>query len=227
MPTVEAQVPTDRASRYLTQLCRHLGQMSRMRHQPSTHQDGQAPPAVQHVDWTDTSGTIRFPQGTCTLSATADTLTVRIDADDEDALRRLQDGIGRRLDTIGRRDQLTVHWQQSNSDTDGPRDLAGPAMSSNTATARRGRRFGGVAALVMVAAVAVLVHLGVLGAALAASAWAGWGANLVLILIGVKIITVALHGVLGRMAFRHRGILRRWRRGHADDEPEHSHEHAA
>lgn len=106
MPTAEAQVTTDRASRYLVQLCRHLGRMSRMRH------GGESPPAVEHVDRSDTTGTIRFTHGTCTLHATDDVLTLRIEADDEDSLRQLQQGIARRLGTIGRRDELTVHWRQ-------------------------------------------------------------------------------------------------------------------
>jgi hypothetical protein len=113
MNAAVAQIPTERASRYLEQLCRHLGQMSRMRHPaPAGHRGGQAPPPVQHVDWSDTSGEIRFTDGTCTLHATPTELLLRVDADDEDSLRRLQDGITRRLATIGRRDHLTVDWQR-------------------------------------------------------------------------------------------------------------------
>jgi hypothetical protein len=110
MPTADAQIPTERASRYIDQLCRHLGQMSRMRHQIPTGHRGQAPPPVQQVEWSETSGTISFSHGTCTLQATSTALTLRVDADDEDDLRRLQDGITRRLETIGRRDHLTVEW---------------------------------------------------------------------------------------------------------------------
>lgn len=112
MPTAQAQIPTERASRYLDQFCRHLGRMSRMRHRVPTGHRGQAPPPVQHVDWTDSSGTIRFTHGTCTLQATPTALTLRVDADDEDNLRQLQDGITRRLETIGRRDHFTVDWQR-------------------------------------------------------------------------------------------------------------------
>ncbi|WP_027943923.1 hypothetical protein [Amycolatopsis taiwanensis] len=58
MPTADAHIPTDRASRYLGQVCQHVKQMSRM---PHLLQGGKL--AVEHVDWSDTSGTIRFARG--------------------------------------------------------------------------------------------------------------------------------------------------------------------
>jgi len=235
MPTAEAQVTTDRASRYLVQLCRHLGQMSRMRHQVPTRRGSQAPPTIEQVDWSDTTGTIRFTQGTCTLQASEDALTVRVEADDEDTLRQLQQGIARRLDTIGRRGNLTVHWRQSITADNSPQQDASidTAAPSNTGGTRRAHRTGGLLALVTIAALAVLAHVGILGATLAGSTWASWGTNIILVIITVKIITVAVHGVLGRTAFRHRGTIGRWIRGHrrtaADTEAgqAYPHEHTA
>src|SRR5689334_22412891 len=125
MPTAEALLTTDRASRYLVQLCRHLGRMSHptdpvhlthathpTHRTPGGHGEGGTPPPAPHVDHTDTHGTVRFPDGQWTLDATADTLTLRVDAADEDALRRLQDAIAARIEKIGRRDGLQVRWQQ-------------------------------------------------------------------------------------------------------------------
>jgi hypothetical protein len=213
MPIAEAQVTTDRASRYLVQLCRHLDQMSRMRHRVPTRHGGQAPPAVEHAEWSDTTGTIRFAQGTCTLRAGDDALTLRVEADDEDTLRQLRQSIARRLDTIGRRDHLTVHWRQSTA-ADGPPPQ--DASIATTAPAHPGgtRRAGGLLTVGTIAVLAILVHVGVLGATLAASAWASWGTTIVLAVVAVKIGIVALHGVLGRAAFRHRGTVGRWTRGH-------------
>ena len=213
MPTADTQITTERASRYLTQLCRHLGQMSRMRHRAPGRPGGPLPPAVEKVDWSDTAGTIRFAEGTCTLSATADTLAVRIDADDEDTLLRLKDGVARRLETIGRRDHLTVHWRQSDAAADLPPDAT---AATDHAPAPRSRRIGRTLALAGVAVVAVLVHLGLLGGALAASPWAGWGTNIVLALILLKLVTVAAHVVLGRVGFRHLKSLRHRRRARTD-----------
>lgn len=113
MPTAEAEVRTGRASRYLVQLCRHLGQMGGMGHRPTAHHGGQEPLAVRRADWSESSGTVRFAQGTCTLQASADALTLRVEADDEDALRRIQEGITRRLGMIGRR--VALQWRQSTS----------------------------------------------------------------------------------------------------------------
>lgn len=230
MPTVHTQIPSERASRFLVQLCRHLDQMGRMRHRPPARSGGR-PPAVEHVEWSDTSGTISFSQGTCVLSATSDALTVRIDADDEDTLLRLQDGVARRLETIGRRDQLAVRWQRSDPTQGLPPDAATAALADNTATSRP-RRLGRMLTLAGVAALAVVAHLGLLGGTLAASPWASWGTNIILGIVLLKVIAVGAHVILGRVAFRHPGILRRGKRDRADESPgaeksTHSHQRAS
>ncbi len=212
MPTAEAQIPTERASRYLEQLCRHLGQMSRMRHQsPAGHRD-QAPPPVQGVGWSDSSGEIRFTHGTCTVQATPTALLLRVDADDEDSLRRLQDGITRRLETIGRRDHFTVDWQRPDRPSDNPPgdSTATPTGPTRPTTVPRPRRLGRTLAFTAVALLAVLVHLGLLGGAIATSPWASWGTNIILAVIIVKVLTVGIH--LARVRLGRRGS--RLIRGH-------------
>lgn len=204
MPAVEAQVPTDRAGRYLVQFCRHADQMSRMRHPTPTRHEGRRPPAVEHVDWSDTSGTIRFNHGTCTLQATSTALVIRVEAADNDTLRQLQDGITRRLETIGRRDHLCAHWHRLDSAPNG----ATTSTASPTGRAQRPRTL----VLLTAAALAIAVHVGLLGNALTASAWAGWGTNIVLAIILVKVITIGVHAVLGRVAFRYRGTIHRCER---------------
>lgn len=78
MDMSEAQVPTDRASRYLVQLATHLDQLHDV---PHTH-PGRGPdrPAVTSIEWTDTDATIAFERARCTLHATNDTLTLRLEA---------------------------------------------------------------------------------------------------------------------------------------------------
>ncbi|MFG2795208.1 DUF2218 domain-containing protein [Streptomyces pseudovenezuelae] len=202
MPTAEAHIPTERASRYLVQFCRHLGQMSRMRHQPPTrHRDGDAPPTVQQVDFSDTHGVIRFTEGQFTLEATTDMLSLRVDADDEDTLLRLQNGITARLEKIGRRDQLTLAWQRHQSPPGPFEKAACPAPAPATGTAKRSGR-GRTVGLMAVGAVVVAVHLGLGGAALSASTWTGWVANAVVAVILLKALFVAAHVVLGHFAIR-------------------------
>ncbi|MFJ8023615.1 DUF2218 domain-containing protein [Streptomyces sp. NPDC096311] len=211
MPTAEAHIPTERASRYLVQFCRHLGQMSRIRHQPpARHGSGDMPPTVRDVDYSDTRGVIRFDEGQFTLQATSDTLSLRVDADDEDTLQRLQNGITARLEKIGRRDQLTVTWQRRQTPPGPPGEGAGPASAPETGTAKRPGR-GTTIGLIAVGAVVVAVHLGLSGAALAASTWTGWAVNAVLAIILLKVVFVAVHVVLGRFAIRHGKSFRpRW-----------------
>jgi hypothetical protein len=109
VPISATEVSTDRASRYLVQLCEHLNQIGQhARHGSATGSSG--PPAVRRAEWTDSHGVIEFPTGECTLDANDHTLTITLAADDPDELRRMQELFATRLETIGRRDRLTVAW---------------------------------------------------------------------------------------------------------------------
>jgi hypothetical protein len=67
---------------------------------------------------------------------------------------------------IGRRDHLTVHWQQSIPAPGLPSEDATTAAnpSINTSPARRPRRIGRIAIGATVTAAAIIVHIGPLGA---------------------------------------------------------------
>jgi hypothetical protein len=114
MPASQACVPTDRASRYLTHLCNHSGQMSTIAlSHGHGHDDGGAASMPQHAEWSDTDGVINFGRGRCTLHATGEGLVLRAEADDQQQLRRIQDAVTVRLERIGRRDRLAVTWRQT------------------------------------------------------------------------------------------------------------------
>jgi hypothetical protein len=99
MLIAEARVETQRSSRYLVQLCRHVNKA------------GRAHPQMQaHVEWSDDRGVISFDWGRCTLRALPGVLTLRAEAPDEDTLRRVEYPIADRLERIGRRDHLRVTW---------------------------------------------------------------------------------------------------------------------
>jgi hypothetical protein len=113
MPTSEARVETDRASRYLVQLCRHAGWMSRLPgHRPRAHGGGAAP-RVRHVESSDTHGVVSLDGGGFTVHAGQDALLMRVEAADEDSLRRIQDLLAGRVEKIGRRDRLAVDWRRT------------------------------------------------------------------------------------------------------------------
>jgi len=219
MPTAEAHVATDRAGRYLDQLCSHLNHMGRMRqrstgHDGGDHGEGPARPTVERVDHSDTDGSIRFTGGLCTLRATADTLTLRVDADDEDILQRLQNGLTTRLEKIGRRDELTVIWHRSET-VPAP---DGQTINAETAVAkpwwRRGWRstigLGAFAVLVIVG------HAGLFGGVMAASVFQKWGLGVVVALIVVKVLIGGMHVLGGGFALRRGRTLlpSRWRMRH-------------
>jgi hypothetical protein len=116
MLTAEAHIGTDRPSRYLNQLCQHANDMVGQRgHTRPARQRGTAGHGAEMRDteWTDSHGIIRMSWGECTLRATPGTLTLRAEAADEENLRRIQDLVASRLERFGRRDQLTVTWQQA------------------------------------------------------------------------------------------------------------------
>ncbi len=109
MPTAQTRIPTDRAGRYLAQLCHHLNQISgHARHGSAT--DGGGPPQVRRVEWNGSHGVIDFASGRCTLDATSDELTIKLAAEDANELQQLQELLSARLETIGRRDNLVVAW---------------------------------------------------------------------------------------------------------------------
>lgn len=122
MPTVQARIPTGRASRYLVQLCRHVsaiggraGHMRFARQHVRRHGQQQHDAAQQvqvEAQWSEEAGVIRFaPYGRCDLEATATELIVRIEAAEGEQLERIQEIVTDRLLGFGRRDRLEIRWQ--------------------------------------------------------------------------------------------------------------------
>jgi len=113
MPSSQARVPTDRAGRYLAQLSSHTTNMShgllKLHRQP-------AQPRITAVHGDESEAVITFAQGRCVLQAAGDALVLRAEADDAHELERIQDGIARRLEQIGRRDGLTVAWRPTEAE---------------------------------------------------------------------------------------------------------------
>jgi len=70
---------------------------------------------VRHIEWSDTIATISLSWGQWTMHATQDTLTLHVEAADEDNLRRIQELVAGRLETLGRRVHLHVVWQPPQS----------------------------------------------------------------------------------------------------------------
>ena len=201
----EAHVPTERAGRYLDQVCRHAGLMGGMRHQPSIHRrGGQAPPTVEHADRSGTLGTIRFADGTCALEATTDALAVRVEAADDEALQRLKDGIARRLETIGRRDHLAVQWDRPEAAPDSPADSSVPGTPSKK---RRHDRLIALGWLTVVA-VAIVTHVGLLASALSISTWGRWAISALVVIVLVKVVVIGVHlaGRRGKVSTRRRKL---------------------
>ncbi|MGW4108252.1 DUF2218 domain-containing protein [Streptomyces sp. NPDC004976] len=195
MLTAEARVETERASRYLGQLCRHAQQMGRhpyYRQGTRGGTDTHRPPAVHHVEWTDTDGTVRLSLGRWTLRATPGALVMRVEAATEEDLQRMRDLIAGRVEKIGRRDHLTVAWRQP---PESPSSLLGAGDQADAPHPKEHGHASGttsrwtVRAVIGVVALLTVAHLVLGGSVLAASQWLGWGAGaVVVVVVLVKVI---------------------------------------
>lgn len=113
MPILNAEIQTERASRYLVQFCKHAAAMGAGGHTARMHlHPTMARGEVQvAADWSDTLGTVTFtPWGQCALTADGDTLTLRIEAADEDGLTQIRDVIDRDFERFSHRGPLIVTW---------------------------------------------------------------------------------------------------------------------
>lgn len=89
-----ARVETDRADRYLAQLCRHFA------HKVPAESDGR-------------HGRADFGWGVCTLTATPDALLLDAEAADAAGLDRVEFVVRDHTERFGARDGLTVTWRRS------------------------------------------------------------------------------------------------------------------
>ena len=132
--TAEARILTDRASRYLVQLCKHFANKGRhLTHRPRTHTLPELRPDQIQVEWTDSDGTLRLPWGQCTLRALPGALLVRVEADGQKNLERLEDLVSTHIGRFSRRDPLRVEWRSSGAAVDTPGEAAVPPRRQPTA----------------------------------------------------------------------------------------------
>jgi hypothetical protein len=88
-----------------------------------------------------TTGTLVLNWGQCTLKAAPGTLTLHAEAAGQDSLIRIRDLVAGRLEKFGRREHLTVTWQQAQTSPGAPDATAGPgALSLETGTPDRNNR---------------------------------------------------------------------------------------
>jgi uncharacterized protein len=90
MHVIATDIPTDEASRYLQQLCKHWSHKF-------------------EVSFTPSEGRVPFPNGaTCTMSATSDALALRVEAADEAEAGRMAGVVINHLQRFAFRAPLVV-----------------------------------------------------------------------------------------------------------------------
>ncbi|HEY0697813.1 MAG TPA: DUF2218 domain-containing protein, partial [Micromonospora sp.] len=169
--------------------CRHAAAMGTGGHALRMRLHALTAPREVRVaaEWTERGGTVTFtPWGRCTLAATADALTLRVDAADEDGLTRIRDVVTRDFERFSRREPLSVSWQRSEPDSAAPGDVA--------PRPRRGFSRFTLRAVLLALAVALVIslHLGLLGTVVAQSRWTGIAVDVVVALVALKIGLVLL-----------------------------------
>ena len=92
MPTSKAEIATDRASRYLQQLCKHFA------HKLPVEFDLQR-------------GRIEFSIGLCRLEASPELLTMEAEASDAETLAQLEGVVARHLERFAFREAPSVAWR--------------------------------------------------------------------------------------------------------------------
>jgi hypothetical protein len=113
MPIAEARIDTDRPSRYLVQFCKHAAAMGSGRgHQLRTHTEGVSATGrvTIRAEWSDTLGTIMFdPWGMCRLEARDTELLLRVQANSDDSLARIEEIVAKDLGRFSRQ-ELSITW---------------------------------------------------------------------------------------------------------------------
>ena len=106
---VETSISTERADRYLAQLCQHLDHLA---HIPVTHGGATPPKITDPVRRSGNVATVGFEAGLLHIQATSTHLTLRIETSDPAGIENLQELVTHRVATIGRRDNLQLTWRQ-------------------------------------------------------------------------------------------------------------------
>lgn len=91
MHVAEAQVRSERASRYLVQLCKHFAHKT---------------PA----DYDEARGQVDFQPGVCVMHAAGDWLTLRCEASSESDLHRVKDIVADHLVRFAWQEEIAVIW---------------------------------------------------------------------------------------------------------------------
>jgi len=92
MSAIQTDIPTDEASRYLQQLCKHWSHKF-------------------DVTFDKAQGRIKFPEATVIMTAEPEALAVVLDADDPAVLERMKDVLASHLDRFAFREApLPFRW---------------------------------------------------------------------------------------------------------------------
>jgi hypothetical protein len=94
MAVETALVPTTNGARYLQQLCKHWSHKL-------------------DVQLSENEGIVRFPAAVATMTATADALTVSVEAEDDETLQRMKGVVASHLDRFAFKEApLPFEWSK-------------------------------------------------------------------------------------------------------------------
>lgn len=91
MLKAQANVQTEKASRYLKALCNHFS------HKVT-------------AEYSDERGVVQFGFGYCEMQATDNTLNLQVQAEDDENFQRVKHVVGDHLIRFGTNEELVVNW---------------------------------------------------------------------------------------------------------------------
>ncbi|WP_028465896.1 DUF2218 domain-containing protein [Nisaea denitrificans] len=97
MPSAHATVRSEKAGRYLVQLCKHFAH--------------KIPATWEETDGKDTTGHADFGIGTCDMTARDGALLLACNAPDEDGLGKVKYVLEDHIVRFGWKEELKVDWQ--------------------------------------------------------------------------------------------------------------------
>lgn len=91
MHVAETRVRSERASRYLVQLCKHFSHKT-------------------DADFDETRGHVDFQPGLCVMNANGDQLSLRCEAASETDLDRVKEIVTNHLERFAQQDEIILTW---------------------------------------------------------------------------------------------------------------------
>lgn len=106
-----ARLESDRAGRYLVQLCKHFAHKVPARYEPAPPARGGKRHGAEGAEADSLAGTVDFPWGVCRLLSRPGSLEMTCEAAEPEALRRIEHVVTDHVERFAWRDKPRLDWR--------------------------------------------------------------------------------------------------------------------